>query len=87
MTRVLLLINIILRIYTYVIILKFILDIFFKNSLFKIREILGKIVDPVLDLVRKKIPTKAYGFDLSFLIVILFIQIIIQLIQFIYRII
>ncbi len=75
------LLSFILNIFSLILVTKWILDMFVKNSFFKLKNILNKIVNPILNPIRKLIPHKAMGLDLSYFIVLLFIQILIKLLS------
>lgn len=72
-------IHTILRVYTFVVIIKVILS-YFLSPYHPVREAIDRLVDPLLDPIRRNIPPIGM-FDFSPLILIILIQVVDSLLQ------
>lgn len=72
-------IHTILRVYTFVVIIKVILS-YFLSPYHPLREAVDRLVDPLLDPIRRNIPPIGM-FDFSPLILIILIQVVDSLLQ------
>lgn len=72
-------IHTILRVYTFIVIIKVILS-YFLSPYHPVREALDRLVDPLLDPIRRNLPPIGM-FDFSPLVLIILIQVLDSLIQ------
>lgn len=72
-------IHTILRVYTFIVIIKVILS-YFLSPYHPVREAIDRLVDPLLDPIRRNIPPIGM-FDFSPLILIILIQVVDSLLQ------
>lgn len=72
-------IHTILRVYTFIVIIKVILS-YFLSPYHPVREAVDRLVDPLLDPIRRNIPPIGM-FDFSPLILIILIQVVDSLLQ------